>query len=76
MLTEGLISEAALQRVLAEADSPQVRNWVLAVLAAIRERFPRCDFMCLTTAIKVRMSRASISALVCAGQIPLLVEMR
>ncbi|MDR8016374.1 McrB family protein [Ectopseudomonas guguanensis] len=47
MLTEGLISEAALQRVLAEADSPQVRNWVLAVLAAIRERFPRCDFYVL-----------------------------
>lgn len=47
MQIEGLISEAALQRVLAEADSPQVRNWVLAVLAAIRERFPRCDFYVL-----------------------------
>jgi len=47
MQTEGLISEAALQRVLAEADSPQVRNWVLAVLAAIREQFPRCDFYVL-----------------------------
>jgi 5-methylcytosine-specific restriction protein B len=47
MLTDGLISESALQHVLAEADSPQVRSWVLAVLAAIRERFPRCDFYVL-----------------------------
>lgn len=47
MQIEGLISEAALLRVLAEADSPQVRNWVLAVLAVIRERFPRCDFYVL-----------------------------
>ena len=28
MQIEGLISEAALQRVLAEADGPQVRYWV------------------------------------------------
>lgn len=47
MQIEGLISEAALQRVLVEADTPQVRNWVLAVLAATRERFPRCDFYVL-----------------------------
>lgn len=44
---ENLISDAALRRVLGSSDIPAIRQWVLAVLAAIRQRFPRCDFYVL-----------------------------
>ena len=47
MQMETLISDTALRRVLGSSDIPAIRQWVLAVLAAIRQRFPRCDFYVL-----------------------------
>ena len=47
MLIDGLISEKALRLVTAEADTEEVRSWVLSVLRVIREQFPHCDFYVL-----------------------------
>lgn len=47
MQMENLISDTALRRVLGSSDIPAIRQWILAVLAAIRLRFPRCDFYVL-----------------------------
>ena len=47
MLIDGLISEKALRLVTAEADTEEVRSWVLSVLSVIREQFPYCDFYVL-----------------------------
>jgi len=47
MSTASLISEQALAQVLADSDTQTVRQWVLAALAAIRDRYPTCDFYAL-----------------------------
>ncbi len=47
MLIDGLISEKALRLVTAEADSEEVRRWVLSTLKEVRKQFPHCDFYVL-----------------------------
>ena len=47
MRNDGLVSDEALRVFLGNSDTPFLRQWVLAVLSAIRQRFPRCDFYVL-----------------------------
>ncbi len=47
MKNDGLVSDEALRVFLGNSDTPFLRQWVLAVLSAIRQRFPRCDFYVL-----------------------------
>lgn len=47
MKNNGLVSDEALRVFLGNSDTPFLRQWVLAVLSAIRQRFPRCDFYVL-----------------------------